>query len=108
MSDLDMICEYAIAFLLNGRGGAKQLAVDLAQQEPQRPALELVFVLSIAASSIEEVFASPQPAGVAADAWRIAALIGVELHMMQSQGLPYDSCAALLNYWRTVDGYFLS
>jgi hypothetical protein len=68
----------------------------------------VVFVLSITAASLEDVFAGKKVAEAAADAWRMAALLGVEVHMMQRRGLPNHSCAELLQYWQNVDGYFLS
>ncbi len=104
----DETCEFAINYLLSGQGDAKQLAVILAKRAPHRPVLEVAFVLSIAAASLEEVFASPEVALAAADAWRVAALLGVDLHMMQKRGHPHGDCAALLQYWQSVDGYFLA
>lgn len=104
----DETCEFAINYLLSGQGDAKQLAVSLVRRAPHRPVLEVVFVLSIAAASLEEVFASPEVALAAADAWRVAALLGVDLHMMQKCGAPQDDCGALLRYWQNVDGYFLA
>lgn len=104
----DEICEFAINFLLTAQGDAKRLAVRLAERCPETPVLELVFVLSIAAASLEEVFAGREVAGLAADAWRVAALLGVDLHMMQRRGLPSLNCADLQHYWRTFDGYFLT
>jgi hypothetical protein len=104
----DETCEFAINYLLTGRGDAKQLAVTLAKRAPHRPVLEVAFVLSLAAASLEEVFASEEVALAAADAWRVAALLGVDLHMMQKRGVPHGDCGALLQYWQSVDGYFLS
>lgn len=80
----------------------------LARRAPQLPALELIFLMSLAVSSIEEVLGGAEMLEIAADAWRITALIGVELHMMQRHGLPHFSCADLLEYWQTVDDFFLS
>lgn len=108
MSNIDEVCEFAINFLLTGQGDGRRLAVALAERGPRRPPLDIAFVLALAAASIEEVLASPQLALAAADAWRTAALVGVDLHMMQQQGLPHRDCADLLRYWRTVDGYFLT
>lgn len=105
---IDDLSEFAIDFLLTGRGNARQLVVNLANRMLQRSPLELVFVLSIAAAGIEETFGGKAMAGVALDTWRAAALLGVDLHMMQRKGLACDSCADLLAYWRGVDGYFLS
>ncbi len=105
---IDDLCEYAINFLLAGHGSARQLAVNLAERIPENPPLELVFILSITASGIEETFAGEGTAGLAADSWRIAALLGVDLYMMQNQGHAHAKCRDLLTYWQTVDRYFIS
>lgn len=105
---LEELCEFAINFLLSRQGDAKRLAVKLVEMSPARPALEMVFVLSTAAAGIEEVLASPETVAVAMDAWRVAALLGVDLHMMQARGLRCCTCSDLLVYWHTADGYFLA
>ena len=105
---IDDLSEFAIDFLLAERGSARQLVVKMAERMLQRSPLELIFVLSITASGIEETFGGEAIAGVALDTWRSAALLEVELHMMQRGGIQRDTCADLLTYWRTVDCYFLS
>ena len=104
---LDARCEFAIGFLLNGRGDARQLTAKLAQIAPDRLASELVLVLSSAAASIEDIFASPESRATVLDTWRIAALLGVDLHVMQMLDLPHATCADLMRYWQTEDGFFL-
>jgi hypothetical protein len=37
----------------------------------------------------------------------MAALLAVDLHMMALRKMTTQSCADLLHYWQTVDGYFL-
>lgn len=106
--NIDEVCEFAINFLLTGQGDARRLAVTLAERGPHSPPLDLTFVLSLAAASIEEVLSSPEVAITAADAWRTAALVVVDLHMMQQRGMPHHTCADLLRYWQTIDGFFLA
>lgn len=108
ISSLDDFCEFAIQFLLSRQGGPKALAVTLARRSPDRSALELIFILSLAASSIEEVFGGAEINAISAETWRVSALVGVDLHMMQCRGMPHASCADLLHYWQTVDRYFLT
>lgn len=105
---IDDPCEFAINFLLSKRGDAKRLAVTLAKLSPARPALELIFVLSSAAAGIEEVLAGPETVAVAMDSWRVAALLGVDLHVMQRRGLAHGTCGDLIRYWQTHDPFFLS
>jgi hypothetical protein len=106
--EIDVLCEFAINFLLSGQGDAKRLAVALVKAAPTRAPLEVIFVLASAAASIEEVLAGTESKAMALDTWRTASLLGVELHMMQVMGLPNGSCADLLHYWQTQDPYFLN
>lgn len=107
-ADIDRLCEYAINFLLNGQGDARRLAANVVMSRPDRSPLEVVFVLSSAAAAIEEVLAGTNSRALAVDAWRIAGLLGVDLHMMDVHGLPHDHCHQLLHYWQTHDRYFLT
>ncbi len=105
--DIDVLCEFAINFLLSGQGDARRLAVHLVRQMPERSPLEVIFVLASAAASIEEVFAGSDSKALALDGWRVASLLGVDLHMMQVMGRRSGRCQDLLVYWQTVDRYFL-
>jgi len=106
--EIDVLCEFAINFLLSGQGDARRLAVSLVQGSPERAPLEVIFVLASAAASIEEVLAGTESKAMAVGAWRTASLLGVELHMMQLMGRSNTRCLDLLHYWQTVDPYFLS
>lgn len=105
--DIDQLCEFAINFLLSGQGDAKRLAAKLVTDSPDRSPLEVVFVLSSAAASIEEVLAGDESRAIALDGWRMAALLAVDLHMMQMLHRPTLQCRALLHYWQTEDPFFL-
>ena len=104
---IDQLCEFAINFLLSGQGDAKRLAATLVMDSPDRSPLEVIFVLSSAAASIEEVLSGPESKALALDTWRMASLLGVDLHMMQLLGRPHDHCHNVLHYWQTEDPYFL-
>ena len=105
--DIDQLCEFAINFLLSGQGDAKRLAAKLVMDSPDRSPLEVIFVLSSAAASIEEVLSGDESRAVSLDAWRMASLLGVDLHMMQLLGRPSGYCHNLLHYWQTEDAFFL-
>ena len=104
----DELAEFAIDFLLTGRGSAQRLARVLAQRWPDHPALEYVLVLSLAASGIENTLIGEDAKGLALDAWRMAALLGVDLYDAQALNLPHRTGADLLAYWRTHDPLFLN
>lgn len=107
-AEIDRLCEYAIDFLLSGQGDARRLAARLVMERPDRSPLEVIFILASAAASIEEVLAGPESRALSADAWRMATLLGVDLHMMQVQGRPTGHCHEVMHYWQTHDPYFLA
>lgn len=106
-ADIDQLCEFAIDFLLSGQGDARQLAVKLVTNQPDRPPMEVIFILASSAAAIEEVLSGPDSRALAVDTWRIAALVGVDLHMMEILHHPTSRCHDLLHYWQTEDPYFL-
>ena len=100
------MAEFAIDFLLSGRGSARRLVRVLAMRWPNRPALEYVLVLSLTANAIEETLQGEEVNRLAKDAWRMAALLGVDLYDAQALGLPHHSGADLLAYWQEHDPNF--
>jgi hypothetical protein len=105
---MDGLCEFALHFLLSGQGDARRLVATLAEDRPEMPVLEMMFVLASAASGLEAVFSGVESGAVALDTWRTSALVGVDLHVMQEMGLPCRLCADLLEYWKNEDGFFLA
>lgn len=106
-SDIDQLCEFAINFLLTRQGDARGLAVALARGGRDRTASEVILVLASAAASIEEVLTGPESHLIAVETWRAAAMLGVDLHMMQLRDRPCSTCGDLLDYWQTEDMWFL-
>lgn len=104
----DDMAEFAIDFLLTGRGTARQLVHILAERWPDHPALEYVLTLSLAASGIESTLTGEEAASLSRDAWRMAALIGVDLYDAQALGLPHFSGTDLQAYWQDRDPFFLA
>jgi hypothetical protein len=106
-SDIDQLCEFAINYLLMRQGDGRSLAVALARGAPDRAASEVILILASAAASIEEVLTGPETHHIALETWRAAAMLGVELHMMQLRDRPRGTCGDLLDYWQTEDMWFL-
>jgi hypothetical protein len=102
----DDLAEFAIDFLVSGRGSARALTRELATRWPEHPALEYVLVLSLAANGIESTMTEADR--LAREAWQTAALLGVDLYDSQALGLPHRSGADLVRYWQTHDGFFLN
>jgi len=104
----DELAEFAIDFLVSGRGSARALTRELATRWPNHPALEYVLVLSLAANGIESTLTGAEADRLAREAWQMAALLGVDLYDAQALGLPHRSGADLVRYWQTHDGFFLN
>ena len=99
--------EFALQRLLAAPGRAHDQPRAMAVQWPDHPVLELTLALALAASGLETSFASATDQLAARDAWRVAALLAVDLHVMQRQGHPHACAADLLAYWRGHDPFFL-
>jgi hypothetical protein len=103
----DDLTEFAVHFLLARQGEVRLLPHALAKSWPDRPPLELVFTLSVAAGSIQHLLQGEDLSPRAAEAWRMAALLGVDIYMMQTMDLPSARAADLLTYWQAHDRFFL-
>lgn len=102
--DFEALCEFALGYLIAGRGEARRLAATMVEAHPDLPVLELVLVLSSAASAFESTFSNAEARDQALDAWRIAALLAVDVHLM---GAGAVTGGALMEFWRREDDFFL-
>lgn len=107
VSVLDDLTEFAIQFLLAKQEAVSRLPYAMVKRSPNRPPLELVYALSMAAGGIQQMLQGADLSPRAAQAWQMAALLGVDLYMMQRLGLPTDSAGDLLAYWQVHDRFFL-
>lgn len=89
---------------MTGRGDARQLAATLVQGHPDLPVLEVVLVLSTAASGLESNFSNPDAQHQAVEAWRIAALLAVDVHLAGGPGM---RSREILGFWQEEDDFFL-
>ena len=101
------LIEFSVRQVLSCQRDARKLVHDLALGWPQAGAQQLVYVLSITAGTIEHMLAGPEVARVAQDVWRMAGLVGVDIHMMQVMGLAAGTAADLMSYWQAHDPFFL-
>lgn len=104
---VDELTEFALHHLVARSDGLRSLPRDLVAFRPDCAPLELVLALSLAASSLESSFSGEADQAAAAEAWRLAALLAVDLHMMQHLNLRHVCAADYLAYWRGHDPYFL-
>ena len=110
--DFEELCEFALGYLITGRGDARQLAATMVRAHSDMPVLEVVLVLSSAASGLESTFSNIEARAQAVDAWRIAALLAVDLHLMSGLGKAGEGKAGqmardLLGFWEAEDDFFL-
>ncbi|NBZ86683.1 hypothetical protein [Stagnihabitans tardus] len=105
--DFEELCEFALGYLITGRGDARQLAATMVKAYPDLPVLELVLILSSAASGLESTFSNAEARAQAVDAWRIAALLAVDLHLMAGHHAKGQKARDLLGFWEAEDDFFL-
>lgn len=108
MSDDEVQIEFAMRLLLAERQEPRALVQALAAGWPASPALQMIYVLSITAGTIDHMLAGPENALISQELWRMAGLLGVDLYMMGLMGLPGDTVADLLAYWQAHDRFFLT
>lgn len=97
---------FAIERLLEAPDGWRSVVRDMVRAWPDAPPTELIYALAAAASELEATFGPGSPAREdAAQAWRLAALLGADLYAMQAMDLPHARAAELETYW-AVDPYF--
>ena len=101
--DFEALCEFALHHLLTGKGDARGLAAELVRRHPAMPVLEIVLVLSSAASGLETVFSDAFARHHAQETWRMAALLAVDLHLTEGG----RTAADLMAYWEREDDFFL-
>lgn len=96
---------FAIGQLLGGPEGMRAVVRGMVAAWPDAPAGEMILTLVTAASEIEGMFAPGSPSREASDhAWRLAALLGVDLYAMETLGLSREKARDFEAYWR-IDPY---
>lgn len=108
MSDDEDQIEFAMRFLLTNRQEPRRVVSALAREWPQMRALQLIYVLSITAGTIDHMLAGAEHNRIAQELWRMAGLVGVDMYMMGLMGLPCDHAADLMAYWQVHDRFFLN
>jgi len=107
---IDTLTEVVVRRLLVEGGTARTLAAELAAQiaveNPELPALALALPFSLAAAGIEEMLGAGHQAYKAAlDAWRVSALISVEVLGLQAT-TERVTIAILCAHWADGDTVF--
>ncbi|NGM44279.1 hypothetical protein G5B31_01870 [Rhodobacter sp. SGA-6-6] len=99
--------EFVVQVLVGGRGDLRRMVRHLAEDWPEEPALDIIHVIAVAAGNLDCILAGEELKRATGEAWRMAGLVGVDLAMMRRLGLPHDTGADLLAYWKVHDRFFL-
>ncbi len=104
---MDDRIEFVIQVLVTGQGDLRGMVRHLAQGWPDKPALDILHAIAIAAGNLDSTLSGPALERAGNEAWRMATLVGVDLAMMRRLGLPHDTAADLVAYWKVHDRFFL-
>jgi len=104
--DEDMI-EEAVRILLSPPQDPRIIVRFLVTHWPDASALQVIYVIAMAAGAVEHMFSRPESRDAAHNAWRMIGIIGVDLYTMECLGLPKLTARDLLSFWREHDRFFL-
>ncbi|MFZ1467958.1 MAG: hypothetical protein WAT09_03160 [Paracoccaceae bacterium] len=107
MGSVDDRVEFVVQVLVTGQGDLRRMVRHLAEDWPDEPALDMIHTIAMAAGNLECNLSGDALQRSAAEGWRMAALIGVDLAMMARMGLPHRTGADLMAYWKVHDRFFL-
>ena len=79
----------------------------MAQQWPAEPALAIVFAITSAAASLEDMVDTTSARGSAQRGYQLAALVAADVYALEAMGKAPVVGQDLLHFWRRVDPYFL-
>lgn len=107
-SDLDQMVEFAVERLAQGNcKGTRSLVREIAVAWPNAPALGIVFALTTAAATIEDVIDTPTSIQSAQVGYKLAALVSADIFALEAMGYCPATGQDLLHFWRRVDPFFL-
>ncbi|MBK8440792.1 MAG: hypothetical protein IPL38_15245 [Rhodobacter sp.] len=104
---MDDRIEFVIQVLVTGQGDLRRMVRRLAEDWPDDPALDILHDIAMGAGNLERALSGEDLHRAAAEGWRMATLVGVDLAMMARLGLPHRTGADLLAYWKVHDRFFL-
>lgn len=108
MDEIDDMTGFAIERLMASSDSWRSVVRDMVARAPDAPPMELVLALVSAAEAIAGLFGPNGPAReAAAQGWRLAALLALDIHAMERMGHPNARAADCLAYWRAHDRFFL-
>jgi hypothetical protein len=97
---------FALEALLADAQGWRPLIRNMAARWPDAHPLDIVLAVTSACAAIEANFAAGSSAHEAAHAgYRMASLLAVDFHAMQTLKMAHQSAADLFAYWQ-IDPFF--
>ena len=107
-SELDRMIEVAVERLAQSNPqNSRKLVRDLANAWPNEPALSIVFAVTSAAASLEDMIDTPKSLRSAQLGYKLAALMSADVFALEAMGRRPALGRDLLHFWRRVDPYFL-
>lgn len=108
-SDLDEMIEFAVERLAQeDPRSSRKLVRDLATIWPSQPALSIVFALTTAAATLQDVVDSRASKEATQSGYKLAALVASDIFALEAMGHCPATGQDLLHFWRRVDPYFLN
>lgn len=106
---VDLMIEFAVTYLAgeNHREVGKMVR-RMAQRWPDEPALGIVFAITSAAASLEDMVDTKTARNVSQRGYQLAALVAADVYAIESMGQAPAVGQDLLHFWRRVDPYFLN
>lgn len=96
-----------IEMLLDDSVPLAAIPLRLALRWPDMPALRLCLELASGADGVVQILRPAERTRARIEGlWRIAALIGADLYLLQVQGRPHDLARDLAAYWLAEDPLF--
>lgn len=105
---LDLMIEFAVESL----AGENHLEIakmvrEMATRWPNEPALEIVFSITSAAASLDDMVDSESSRRASQRGYQLAALVAADVYAIEAMGHCPAIGQDLLHFWRRADPYFL-
>lgn len=106
--NLDLMIEFAVACLAGeDHREIGKMVREMAKRWPNEPALGLVFSITSAAASLEDLVDSETSRSASQRGYQLAALVAADVYAIEAMGQTPAVGQDLLHFWRRADPYFL-
>lgn len=104
----DEMSEFALVYLASGDEiKLRKLVYSMALRWPKEPALHIVFAITTATASVEDLLDGATVKKSSSTGYRLAALVAADIYAITCMGKQNPIGSDLLHFLRRVDPYFL-